>query len=69
MLLKLFHSFIERRIEIEKSLSIFAAELVIRKGKGNFPASIYLFKVNNRNTRKRREIYSKLTIQIPGRCH
>ena len=28
-----------------------------------FPANIYLFKVNNRNTRKRCEICSKLTIQ------
>ena len=27
-----------------------------------FPANIYLFKVNNRNTRKRCEICSKLTI-------
>ena len=32
-----------------------------------FPANIYLFKVNNRNTRKRCEIYSKLTIKIPER--
>ena len=30
-----------------------------------FPANIYLFKVNNRNTRKRREICSKLTIKTP----
>ena len=28
-----------------------------------FPANIYLFKVNNRNTRKRRETCSKLTIK------
>ena len=32
----------------------------------NFPASIYLFKVNNRNTRKICEICSKLTVKIPG---
>ena len=33
------------------------------------PANIYLFKVNNRNTRRceRCEIYSKLTIKTPGR--
>ena len=30
----------------------------------NFLANIYLFKVNNRNTRKRYEICSKLTIKI-----
>ena len=29
------------------------------------PANIYLFKVNNRNTRKRCEIFSKLTVKIP----
>ena len=29
------------------------------------PANIYLFKVNNKNTRKRCEIYSKLTIKTP----
>ena len=31
------------------------------------PANIYLFKVNNRNTRKRCEIRSKLTIKTPQR--
>ena len=29
----------------------------------SYPANIYLFKVNNRNTRKRCEICSKLTIK------
>ena len=33
------------------------------------PAGIYLFKVNNRNTRTRREICSKLTIKTPEQCH
>ena len=32
-----------------------------------FPANIYLFKVNNRNTRKRCEICSKLTMKISER--
>ena len=32
-----------------------------------FPANIYLFNVNNRNTRKRCEICSKLTIKTPER--
>ena len=31
------------------------------------PANIYLLKVNNRNTRKRCEICSKLTIKTPER--
>ena len=34
-----------------------------------FTANIYLFKVNNRNTRKRCETCSKLTIKTPERCH
>ena len=33
----------------------------------NFPANIYSFKVNNRNTRKRCEICSKLTTKTPER--
>ena len=31
----------------------------------DYPANIYLFKIINRNTRKRREICSKLTIKTP----
>ena len=33
----------------------------------NYPANIYLLEVNNRNTRKRCEICSKLTIKTPER--
>ena len=33
------------------------------------PADIYMFKVNNRNTRTRCEIRSKLTIKTPERRH
>ena len=35
----------------------------------NIPANIYLFKVNNRNTRKSCEICLKLTIKTPERRH
>ena len=35
--------------------------------KESIPANIYLFKVNNRNARKRCEIFSKLTIKTPER--
>ena len=35
----------------------------------NYPANIYLFKVNNTNTRKKCEICSKLTIKTPERPH
>ena len=34
-----------------------------------YPAGNYIFKVNNRNTRKRCAICSKLTINIPERRH
>ena len=34
-----------------------------------FAANIYLFKVNSRNTRKRCEISSELTIETPERRH
>ena len=32
-----------------------------------YPTNIYFFKVNNRNTRKRCEIYSKWTLKTPER--
>ena len=35
----------------------------------NKPAKIYLFKVNNRNTRKKCEKCTMLTIKIPERSH
>ena len=34
-----------------------------------YPANVYLFKVNNRNTRNRCEICSKLIIKTPERRH
>ena len=34
----------------------------------DFLPNIYLFKFNSRNTRKRCEIFSKLTIKTPERC-
>ena len=56
----------------------------MKKGKNNYdpksmklefeyftpiPVGIYLLKVNNRNTRTRREICSKLTLKTPERRH
>ena len=38
-------------------------------GKKCLPAKIYLFKVNDRNARKRFEICSKLTMKTPERRH
>ena len=40
---------------------------LVRKGLSIHPANIYLFKVNNRNTRKICKICSKLTIKTPER--
>ena len=35
----------------------------------NYPAGNYMLKVNNRNTKTRCEICSKLTIKTPEQCH
>ena len=43
--------------------------LLLKKLKTIDPAGIYLLKVNNRNTRTRCEICTKLTIKTPGRRH
>ena len=37
--------------------------------RNTFLANIYLFKVNNRNIRKKCEIFSKLTVKTLERCH
>ena len=39
----------------------------MRLGRKNCPAGNYMFKVNNRNTRTKCEICSKLTIKTPER--
>ena len=36
---------------------------------GRNSANIYMFKVNNTNTRNRCKMCSKLTVKIPGQCH
>ena len=41
--------------------------LLYENKKISYPANIYLFKVNNKNTRKRCKIRSKLTIKTPER--
>ena len=51
-----------------------ARKLKLKKQKGEIrhlsdPAGNYILKVNNRNTRARCEIYSKLTIKTPERRH
>ena len=39
----------------------------LTSNRSSYPVNIYLFKVTNRNTRKKCEIYSKLTIKTPER--
>ena len=39
----------------------------MKKSFFSYPANIYLFKVNSRNTKKRYEICSKFTITTPKR--
>ena len=54
----------------QKSVLIIKKNILKLDNKNNrteYPANIYLFKVNNRNTRKRCEICSKLTIKTPER--
>ena len=50
----------------EKFKTVVTPPTVLRNAN---PAGIYLLKVNNRNTRTRCEICSKLTIKTPERRH
>ena len=49
------------------SIKFFVNMKICYHSKQMDPVSIYLFKVNNRNTTTRREICSKLTIKTPER--
>ena len=46
---------------------IISNQIIILELSYHYPADIYLLKVNNRNSRTRCEICSKLTIKIPER--
>ena len=64
-----FFLLLERQGEMHKILPTNHLKLTIifKKISGSFPAGNYMFKVNNRNTRTRCEICSKLTIKTPER--
>ena len=49
------------------SMLLSMKQLLPRTWLFNIPAKIYLFKINNKNTRKRCEIYLKLKIKTPER--
>ena len=55
----------EKHVSISTNIDQF--EQVEMTKNRHFPAGNYMFKVNNRNTRTRCEICSKLTIKIPER--
>ena len=45
------------------------SHIPVTLARGSYPVGNYMFKVNDRNTRTRCEICSKLTIKIPERRH
>ena len=59
---------IKRNLNLKKMIGKLNESLNI-PSKGSIPTGIYLLKVNNRNTKTRSEICSKLTIKIPERRH
>ena len=62
-----FKSPIFSEILVSKKNADIFCKVIIEKNRLTpcFPAGNYMFKVNNRNTRTRCEICSKLTIKIP----
>ena len=64
------HSFQRRNIicQLEKKHFHSYVFKIFKQCQG-FPANIYLLKFNNKNTRKRCEICSKLTIKTPKQCY
>ena len=58
----------EKEKAFKKTLELIKTEKLVVKLK-KVPVNIYLFKVTNRNSRKRCDLCSKLTIKIPERRH
>ena len=52
-----------------RTCSVTMSEMKLRAMNEAFPRNIYLFNVNNRNTRKRYQICSKSTIKILQQRH
>ena len=70
ILLDMFYDFLNHRKQI--AVLIFQASYSAKANAEvplgfRFPADNYMFKINNRNTRTRCEICSKLTIETPER--
>ena len=66
----IFNGFIVVKLkqDLKYTLPVFTCSKLTTGSKVH-PASIYLLKINNGNTRTKCEICSKLKIEIPGRCH
>ena len=60
-------SFIRFAVKLTRNTFRYFTRLFSKKWLLLYPAGIYLFNVSNRNTRKRCEICSKLTIKTPER--
>ena len=69
ILFNFFSAILELGMRVLKLYTIFVWKIETHTNhehKYNNPVSNYMFKVKNRNTRKRYEICSKLTIKTPG---
>ena len=61
--------FASRKLNLSLTNSIYLVFFFSRNTKKTHtPIGIYMFKVNNRNTRTRCEIWSQLTIKTPEQC-
>ena len=67
----LFNEFVKKDVTVmEEDIKPYLTHIwVIFPSCRNYPAGIYLFKVDNRNTRTMYEVCSKLTIKTPERRH
>ena len=67
----LFNEFVKKDVTVmEEDIKPYLTPIwVIFPSCRNYPAGIYLFKVDNRNTRTMYEVCSKLTIKTPERRH
>ena len=63
------NQFIQFTLQIKNSMSVFSVAKSCPLQPKAIPANIYLFKVNNGNTKTINEICLKLIIKTPERCH
>ena len=66
---KPYHGYLETRFFSKISRKAPMSDSLMSYADSIYPAGNYMFKVNNRNSRTRCELCSKLTIKIPERRH